>query len=141
MDDVKRIEQIHFPRRPYDDCRVWLGSEDGVLTVRSAYNRVRRGSISSKGGIVSSIIWKDIWSVMVAPKIILLWWRIACANIPIMSKLVDKHLIIYNRCCVCELPGETIEHSILSYTFYIQVWILVGIDVSGRPSNDVVLWF
>lgn len=37
-DDVKRIEQIHLPRRPYDDCRVWLGSEDGFLTVRSAYN-------------------------------------------------------------------------------------------------------
>lgn len=55
-DDIKRIEQIHLPRRPCDDCKVWLGSEDEILTVHSAYHMARQASVSSNRGTAASVI-------------------------------------------------------------------------------------
>lgn len=96
VDDVDRIEQIHLPKRICDDSKICLRFDDGVLTIRAAYNIARQASILANTRAAGYIIWKHIWGTKVAPKIRVLWWRFASEIILKMSKLAGKKLNMDN---------------------------------------------
>lgn len=50
---------------------------------------------------------------MVAPKNRTFWWRALTDIIPVTINLKPMNLAVNNVCCICEQPGESVQHAYL----------------------------
>lgn len=95
------------------DKPTWPYSNDGVCTVKSAYERL---SIT-KTQCVND--WNWIWTLQCPPKIKVFIWRIFHNGLPTKSNL---HWVQNDACVICRRGREDVTHLFCSCTFTRAFW-------------------
>jgi hypothetical protein len=102
-------------RRGGEDKLWWTLSCKGKFDVRSFYK-----ILACKDN--SSFPWKSIWWTKAPLKVAFFAWSVALVKILIMDNLRKRHLIVVNRCCLCKLNGESVDHLLLHCEVTSALW-------------------
>uniref|UniRef100_A0A2N9HVH9 Elongation factor P C-terminal domain-containing protein n=1 Tax=Fagus sylvatica TaxID=28930 RepID=A0A2N9HVH9_FAGSY len=123
-----------------------LGIGDGRLCWR---NRATKGFtvkdyyVCLCPPLVASFPWKIIWKAKVPPRIAFFSWTAALGKILTIDNLRKRHLIIIDRCCLCKLNGESVDHLLLHCPLARELWSMVfglfGLDWV-MPCKVIQLW-
>ena len=88
------------------DKLCWLPSHKGLFEVKAFY-RV----LSPLGS--TSFPWKSIWRSKAPPRVAFFAWTAACDKILTVDNLRRRGMVVVNRCWLCELDGELVDHLLL----------------------------
>jgi hypothetical protein len=67
--------------------------------------------LSSHGSV--TFPWKGIWRTNAPPRVAFFAWTAARSKIPTIDNLRRRGMIVVNRCWLCELDGESMDHLLL----------------------------
>ena len=98
-----------------EDKLWWIHSSKGAFEVRSYY-RV----LSSHSPI--SFPWKGIWRMKAPPRVVFFAWTAARGKILTIDNLRRRGMIVVNRCWLCKLDGESVDHLLLHCGVTITLW-------------------
>ena len=108
----------HRIRREGED-KIWrVPSCKGKFDVRSFYNVLAYKE-------PSSFPWKSIWCTKVPLKVAFFVWIVVLGRIPTFDNLRKRNLIVINRCCLCKLDGETVDHLLLQCEIACSLWYAI----------------
>ena len=155
---VDQIKKTFFPHeadvilgmplssRMPEDSLIWVGSNNGDFTVRSAYcvalKVLRKAHLAKEGGECSdkgkSIgLWKLVWQLKCPNKIKYFLWR-ACKNIISTNFCLASRRVASDSSCVFCDGCESFGHTLWDCVVAAEVWKEVGINL---PKNFVdVVW-
>lgn len=108
------------------DRLFWVGTNDGVFTVRSAYHLGMEILDRSKGttstGVYGSDVWKAIWNLRLPNPVKLFLWR-ACNNLlPTKENLHCRKIVDDNKCPCCTREAESVIHALWTCPAVQDVW-------------------
>jgi hypothetical protein len=126
-------------------------SHKGKFDVRSFYK-----TLACKEAI--HFPWKSIWRTKVPLKVAFFAWTAAQGKILTLDNLRKKRVIVIDRCCMCKMNGESVDHLLLHcevarvlwnaiFSRFSLSWImpLRVVDLfacwwTGGRSRSVVVW-
>ncbi|KAK4401970.1 putative mitochondrial protein [Sesamum angolense] len=120
--DREAILQIPFNLSGDPDLLIWHYSNDGIFSVRSAYDLALSLSLASTAGTsngrcCSKKLWKSIWQAKVPNKVKVFTWRAIHNALPtavnLRRKLPHEEIV----CPFCTGTDETIIHTLLHCYF------------------------
>lgn len=114
------------------DYRIWLHNKNGDYTVRSGYwlaNKDQNQAALLTADAQPSInpIKKLIWALLAPSKIKVFMWKAVSGALPVAEKLASRGISLDQRCQLCGLEGESINHLLFVCTFARQVWALCNL--------------
>jgi len=134
-----------------EDRLWWSPSHKEKFDVRFFYK-----VLACKEGI--HFPWKSIWRTMVPLKVAFFAWTAAQRKILTLDNLRKKRVIVIDRCCMCKMNGESVDHLLLhcevaralwnvifsrfSLSWVMPLW-LVDLFVcwwTGGRSRSAVVW-
>ncbi|XP_042954621.1 uncharacterized protein LOC122291036 [Carya illinoinensis] len=125
-EEAKLICSIPISRRGASDRRIWVGSDRGTYTIKSAYfietklsNR-SFGEPSTTGSKNSE--WRDLWRLEVPGKVKILIWKCLNNILPTKDRLYKKNIVDNYLCPVCEREKETIMHALWVCPAAADIW-------------------
>jgi ribonuclease HI len=109
-----------------EDKQIWVGSKNGLFTVRSAYHLAKASDEADRGCCSSPDrtqgLWKVVWSLKVSRVVQHFLWR-ACNDIlPTKEKLHKRGITADALCPICGLETETVNHILWSCESAKDVW-------------------
>jgi hypothetical protein len=141
---VSKIMQVPISHLGDEDFVCWPHSNQGVYTVRSAYNLARsenlflsrscrgRGITSTYGNEEKS--WKAIWKINAPNKMKIHLWRFVHDCLPSGVQLRHRHVPASDACIFCGRE-ESITHAILLCPHAQEVWRLIKKSFSIRLNR------
>jgi hypothetical protein len=125
-EDASLICNIPISPSRQQDAMVWLGTSNGVFSVKSAYHmaksKIEESSGSSSNQDLSTQLWKRVWHVKGPPVVRVFLWK-ACSNIlPTKINLIKKGIVEDSLCPICKQEGESVEHIIWTCESARDVW-------------------
>jgi len=100
------------------DTWKWKDNDNGVFSVKSAYNKLQGSSNEEENKE-----FKTLWSIRVAPKAQLLGWRLFLDKLPTKVKLAARGIQLQNNLCeMCLASEENAEHLFFSCRASQKVW-------------------
>jgi hypothetical protein len=84
----------------------WLHSRKGLFEVKTFYR-----ALSPLG--FSSFPWKSIWRSKAPHRVAFFAWSAAWGKIFTVDNLRRRGMMVVNRCWLCELDGELVDHLLL----------------------------
>jgi hypothetical protein len=108
------------------DALVWLGTSNGVFSVKSAYHmaksKFKESSGSSSNHDLSTQLWKRVWHVKGPSVVRVFLWK-ACSNIlPTKINLHKRGIVEDPLCPICKQEGESVEHILWTCESARDVW-------------------
>nr|POE66068.1 putative ribonuclease h protein [Quercus suber] len=108
------------------DKQVWLPSNNGEFTTRSAYHLLagqgRNLLPSSSSGSGNKQVWKSIWNLQVPHKVKHLMWRAANDALPNLHNLWRRKVVTSTYCPFCKSDGEDMVHALWSCRRLLEIW-------------------
>ena len=98
-----------------EDKLWWIPSSKGSFEVSTFY-RV----LSPPGSI--SFPWKGIWRTKALLRVAFFAWTAARSKIPTIDNLRRRGMIMVNRCFLCKLDGELVDHLLLHCKVANALW-------------------
>jgi hypothetical protein len=89
-----------------EDQLWWSLSHKEKFDVRSFYK-----ALACKG--VVHFPWKSIWRTKAPLKVAFFAWAAALGKILTLDNLRKKRVIVIDRCCMCKMNGEFVDHLLL----------------------------
>lgn len=105
------VLQIPLPVEPREDILRWPFTQDGRVTVKSAYHRIREKGRAETEPTVSAHAWTKIWSSNVWPKVKFFLWKFASNTVAVRSNLARRGVQVSPICLSCD-EEETTEHAV-----------------------------
>ena len=105
-------------RADEEDRVRWVGSKDGVFSVKSLYRALQPVSSASFPS-------KIIWMSYAQPKISFFAWEASWGRVLILDRLQKRGWALTNRCFLCQMCGELIDHLLLHCEKTREVWMLL----------------
>lgn len=101
-------KEIHLRTDGLNDKAWWLGSPNGVFSVKSAYQLVRNRR--------NKVEWHEyVWSRWVPQKISFFLWRVINMKVPTDDVLKIMGISVVSRCGCCDTRvEETVNHIFLT---------------------------
>ncbi|KAL0011083.1 hypothetical protein SO802_006191 [Lithocarpus litseifolius] len=118
-----------------EDKLVWVGTQNGMFTVLSAYKLAMESLLgphnagNSNQGLKP--LWKRIWSVNVPSKIKCFAWRVCKRIPPTKATLCHRPIISDPVCEVCGLAAETTGHLLWESNKAKEIWNEVSLNLEG----------
>ncbi|CAH9145169.1 unnamed protein product [Cuscuta epithymum] len=93
-----------------------------MYTVRSAHRAIvadrQRNEAASNNNPSSSLgseeeLWKNLWKLMVTPKVRVFWWRVLRRILPDYGTLSRRHIMDISTCGLCKAGTETLLHALV----------------------------
>ncbi|XP_048615950.1 uncharacterized protein LOC125588571 [Brassica napus] len=115
-----------------EDSFTWKFNRNGLMSVHSAYGLAREETIKechSEALALPSLnpIKERIWKIPTVPKIRIFLWKVLSEAIPVADLILKRGMKVDERCQLCGLEGETIQHVLFQCAVARQVWALSGI--------------
>ena len=101
-----------------EDKLWWIPSSKGVFKVSLFYS-----VISYHGS--SSFPWKGIWRTKAPPRVAFFAWTVARSKILTIDNLRRRGMIVVNRCWLCEVDGELVDHLLLHCGVANALWNII----------------
>jgi hypothetical protein len=119
-------------RRGGVDKLWWIPSHKGIFDIRSFYK-----ILAHKDN--PSFPWKSIWRTKAPLKVAFFAWSATLGKILTMDNLRKRQLIVVNRCCLCNVNGEFVDHLLLYCEVACSLWnaIFRCFGLSWVMPNDV----
>ncbi|XP_026442694.1 uncharacterized protein LOC113342340 [Papaver somniferum] len=115
-----------------NDCRVWMPEMNGHFSVSSAKNIIRRA-------YPKSAIYGFLWRKEVHPKLAAQNWKICREVCATQDKIRSRFKVeMANKCYLCNMEEESLEHIIWSCTFATQIWQWCSGLFNLTPYYDIV---
>lgn len=143
-EDVSSILTITIPVSRPPDTLQWPHSQDGRITVRSAYHCIHEDHVTNEVNLNRTaqvdlpLVWSAIWKSDVWPKMKAFMWNIATNTLPTQLTLSTRGMPIHPLCPLCHVE-ESREHVFFGCPWATQVWrhhmSHLGIAM-GRESMD-----
>jgi hypothetical protein len=113
-DTAQLICSIPISPHSLPDSRIWIGTRNGIFSVRSAYHleldRRSRVQACSSVPLAHSSAWQTIWNLDIPRAIQVFLWR-ACSNIlPTKAKLFRRRIVEYPLSPLCGKEEEDSGH-------------------------------
>jgi hypothetical protein len=89
-----------------EDKLWWMPSHKGSFEVKT-FNRVLAYSGSNP------FPWKSIWRSKAPPRVAFFAWMATHGKILTLDNLWRRGMVVVNRCWLCELDGESVDHLLL----------------------------
>jgi hypothetical protein len=105
----------------------WMGTKNGMFTVKSAYHLSKElcdftiGSCSNSDS--NSEQWKNVWCIKGAPVVKTFLWQACNEILPTRANLFRKKVIFSPLCPICELETETTAHVLWECPATKDVWV------------------
>ncbi|GAU48769.1 hypothetical protein TSUD_406120 [Trifolium subterraneum] len=129
------VYQVILPVDNIADSLVWKGSDNGLLTLKIAYDFKRPHA--------PFLPWaKSIWSKDIPPTRSLLAWRVMLDKVPTDDKLIERGCNLPSMCSLCNIHSETLFHLFFqcSFSFQIWCWLASVLDVTLHFSSMTDIW-
>jgi ribonuclease HI len=138
-DEANRICGMTLSPLGQKDKIVWAGTKKGIFTVRSAYHMAKESSMVDKGACsnegIKERMWKVLWKLNCPRVIHLFLWK-ACNNIlPTKANLSKRGVTQDDKCPICKLEPETVEHSLWSCQAAKDVWLECPARIQKCPCD------
>ncbi|XP_026400458.1 uncharacterized protein LOC113296366 [Papaver somniferum] len=115
-----------------NDCRVWMPEMNGHFSVSSAKNIIRKA-------YPKSAIYGLLWRKEVHPKLAAQNWKICREVCATQDKIRSRFKVeMANKCYLCNMEEESLEHIIWSCTFATQIWQWCSGLFNLTPYYDIV---
>ena len=119
-----------------DEMR-WLDSSSGKFSVKSFYQII-------KGGREAVVPRKLIWFSGIPTKVSFFVWTTALNRILTIDNLVRRGWVLVNRCCMCGMAAESVDHLMLHCVVASQLWALIfalfGLLWAQPGTVSAALW-
>ncbi|XP_057771087.1 uncharacterized protein LOC130990877 [Salvia miltiorrhiza] len=97
------VDILLLPIGEEEDCRLWKSSVNGTVTAAAAY--------ATQGHHFPKVSWGSwIWEKFIPERRSLLCWRIIHRRLPTFDCLMTRGLMGPNRCAICGVAEESINH-------------------------------
>ncbi|KAF7835257.1 cAMP-regulated phosphoprotein-like protein [Senna tora] len=140
---AEEILKIPLSKRVREDGWMWVLSNTGVFTVKTAYKAMHQSYTSNNRWVAHKGVWKRVWNMNVPPKIRNFMWR-ACRNIlPTCTMLRNRGIDVDSKCCMCNTEDETTWHALYGCSVLQDFWRNRGmrfVDVAGNGTSFID-WF
>jgi hypothetical protein len=90
-------------RRGCVDHLRWVPPKRGLFKVESFYS-------SLVAPIGCSFPWKSVWRTPALSRAVFFAWSAALGKILTLDNFRRQHVIVIDRCCMCKMDGETVDH-------------------------------
>lgn len=129
------------------DKLIWSHSKSGIYTVKSGYFQARRGnqsrlSIPSSSYSPSKSMWSRLWTIPTSPKVRIFMWKVVKNWIACKQNLFHRKCGHTPLCPICEVEGESIEHTLFRCSWTRAVWFGSGKTfwVLDNPIESADRW-
>jgi hypothetical protein len=129
------VQQVVLPIEPLPDVLVWSGNDNGLLSLKDAYNFKRKHFLV--------LSWaKVIWCIDVPPSRSLLAWRIMLDKLPTDDKLKDRGCCLPSMCSLCKIHSETLFHLFFEcdFSFGLWRWLATSLNLVLRFQSMEDIW-
>ncbi|CAN1280198.1 Putative ribonuclease H protein At1g65750 [Linum perenne] len=114
----------------------WAPQRDGKFSVSS----LRRILIADKFPGLQSFPAEVVWQPDVPSKIACFSWKVFLNRIATLDSLQRKGFSLANRCVLCGLSSESVDHLFLNCVFTSEVWSLLSskLSIHGPFPHSIV---
>ena len=109
------------------DRLVWVGTKNGLFSIKSAYHLAKAICDSGVGDCSSSVTfsqqWKNVWCIKGRQWSRLFLWQACTEILPTRANLFHKHIISSPLCPICEVESETVAHVLWACLAVKDMWI------------------
>jgi hypothetical protein len=113
---VEQICNIPISPRYMRDRLVWAGTNNGLFSVRSAYNleteRLARNQGCTSSFSSSRDLWKLLWQLKIPRSVQLFLWRVCNDILPTKEKLWKRRIVDNPFCPLCGIEVESSIHAV-----------------------------
>jgi hypothetical protein len=133
--EAAHIISIPLINTHQEDVISWIGTKDGLYSVKSGYQAIMEWNDNKTGQSTSSYNgtntrWKKLWSLDVPPKQAHLIWRILNNFIPVKENLLKHGIRCVPLCSYCNKKVESINHIFLDCDWARQVWFASPLTIN-----------
>ncbi|XP_019433239.1 PREDICTED: uncharacterized protein LOC109340119 [Lupinus angustifolius] len=120
------------------DKLVWKHSEDGLFSLKVAYDFVSNSS--------TPLIWCNlVWSKVTPPSSSFITWRIIHGKMPSDVNLQRRGCVLASRCNLCKKAIEDTNHIFLNCNFAISIWnwlmSIFSIKINLNSIKELIISF
>jgi len=124
--------QLIMHQRPLissEDSYCWAGTNNGLYTVKSGYERSSRETFKNlfkEADVYPSVnpLFDKVWSLETVPKIKVFMWKALKGALAVEDRLRSRGIRTADGCLFCKEKIETINHLLFQCPFARQVWAL-----------------
>nr|XP_009789470.1 PREDICTED: uncharacterized protein LOC104237089 [Nicotiana sylvestris] len=116
LDLLGRLANCTVSIQHTDNLR-WGTSKEGAYTVKAGYNK-----LCALNEVIDMWPWKLIWKTKMPTKVSCFAWTTLKGAILTQDNLCRRSFQIVNRCHMCKLNSESINHLFLHCTVAIDLW-------------------
>ncbi|XP_026459959.1 uncharacterized protein LOC113360698 [Papaver somniferum] len=99
------------------DTLIWIGTKDGSVSVKSAYN-----FLCDRNHVNTPVEWKRIWKLNIMPRVKIFLWKTLSECLPV-RELLGRHTPIDLHCPLCNnYVIESVNHIFTKCIFSEAVW-------------------
>lgn len=120
-----------------EDYHVWRFNKSGKFTVKSAYwlacdSKLRQGNPEALALPSTNPLKERLWTVTTAPKLRIFLWKVLSEALPVADLLNARGSKVDERCQICGVDRESINHLLFTCPLARRVWA-----ESGLPHPEV----